>query len=364
MSTRITLHNDKKSIYDICIESSFDNLPRELGQLDISRRRLCIVSDSAVASLYLNELEALLTPCAREVISFVFPAGEESKTLDTVRELYEHLILHQFDRKDLLIALGGGVTGDLAGFAAATYLRGIEFVQVPTTLLAQVDSSIGGKTGVDFSSYKNMVGAFHNPSLVYINLSVLSTLSERQYLSGLGEIVKYGLINDPSYYDWISCHIEEIRRRDPGTCEEMISGSCHIKQGIVEEDWKEQGERALLNFGHTLGHAIEKEMKFALLHGECVAIGSMAAAWLSCRRNLISEEDVHALRALFDSLGVPRSLKADEIDPKAVLNAVKHDKKMDAGSIRFILLGRIGQAYIETSVTEKELEDALSAVLD
>jgi len=193
MSKRITVHNKKaQPIYDIVIEKSFDLLCDELKKLGIEKKRLCIVTESKVGPLYAEEIAALLQNQAKEVHIFEFPYGESNKTLNTVQNLYEFLILHKFDRKDMLLALGGGVVGDLTGFTAATYLRGIDFVQIPTSLLAQVDSSIGGKTGVDFSAYKNMVGAFHQPKLVYMNLSVLNTLSDAEYLSGFGELIKHG----------------------------------------------------------------------------------------------------------------------------------------------------------------------------
>lgn len=357
MSTRISVHKETPLAYDIVMESSFHVLCEELRTLGFCGRRFCIVSDSTVASFYLDEVRDLLTPIAHTVTSYVFPAGEESKTLSTVQKLYEHLILHTFDRNDILIALGGGVVGDLTGFAAATYLRGIAFVQVPTTLLSQVDSSIGGKTGVDFDSYKNMVGAFHNPKLVYMNLATLSTLTERQYLSGMGEIVKHGLIKDAGYYEWLCTHTEEILARDLAVCEEMITKSCHIKRIVVENDRTEKGERALLNFGHTLGHAIEKEMQFSLLHGECVSLGSLAAAYLSAKRGLISMEEVSKLRSLLSDLQLPVTVSG--LSSEALLNAVKHDKKMEQGSIKFILLKNIGQAYIDKSVTDCQMKDAL-----
>ena len=191
----------------------------------------------------------------------------------------------------MLVALGGGVVGDLTGFAAATYLRGIDFVQVPTTLLSQVDSSIGGKTGVDFLQYKNMVGAFHQPKLVYINTTTLKSLPEREYFSGMGEVIKHGLIKDADYYEWIKENIDAIKAREHEAVREMIYQSCLIKGGVVERDPKEKGERALLNFGHTLGHAIEKLKDFTWLHGECVAAGCCLAAEISCIKGNISNNN-------------------------------------------------------------------------
>ena len=194
MANRMTVHMDEKPVYDILLKQDFSALPKELESFHLEHRKICIVTDSNVAPLYLEEVKELLKPCCSQVISFVFPAGEEHKNLDTVRDLYETLILAKFDRNDMLAALGGGVVGDLCGFAAATYLRGVSFIQLPTTLLSQVDSSIGGKTGVDFDAYKNMVGAFHMPKLVYENIGALKTLPPEQFSAGMGEVIKHGLI--------------------------------------------------------------------------------------------------------------------------------------------------------------------------
>lgn len=359
----ITVHADGKAIYEIYLERNFnkliDLLKEELGT---EKKRICIVSDETVASYYMEALLADITPICMEATSFIFPAGEKNKNLDTVQNLYEHLIQKHFDRKDLLIALGGGVVGDLTGYAAATYLRGIDFIQVPTTLLSQVDSSIGGKTGVDFKSYKNMIGAFYQPSLVYINLSTLKTLTARHYLEGMGEIVKHSLIKDAAYFDWLSGHIDEIVNQNLDICEKMIEWSCQIKRQVVENDPKEQGERALLNFGHTLGHAIEKEMNFTLLHGECVAIGTVAASYLSWKRGNITEEEYQKICYLLQKFSLP--VRVCISDTEQILEAVKHDKKMEAGIIKFILLQSVGCACIDRTVDEKELKQALESVLE
>ncbi len=362
MNDRIAVHRDGRHIYDILLSESFDRLPEEMGKLKVENRKICIVTDSTVAGLYLKSVADLLTGCCRQVISFVFPAGEENKNLKTVQELYETLIAHRFDRKDFLVALGGGVVGDLCGFAAATYLRGISFIQIPTTLLSQVDSSIGGKTGVDVGSYKNMVGSFHMPRLVYTNVSTLLTLPEEQFTSGMGEIVKHGLIKDVNYYQWLKEHAGQIMDRDINVCMEMIWGSDEIKRKVVEEDPTEQGERALLNFGHTLGHAIEKWKDFQMLHGHCVAVGALAAAWMSVEKGWISREQVAELEKLMETFHMPVSVSG--VDPQQVIDATKNDKKMDGGRIRFILLKEIGQAVIDSQVTEEAMKKGLSMVLE
>ena len=358
----ITVHYDEKPIYDIYIEKDYGRLEEAFLTLDnVKNKKVCIVSETNVAPLYLKAVEAHAEKCFKKVTSFVFEAGEEHKNLDTVQNLYEHLILEHFERVDMLIALGGGVTGDLTGYAAATYLRGISFIQMPTTLLSQVDSSIGGKTGVDFKAYKNMVGAFHQPSLVYMNLSTLNTLTDEQYFEGMGEIIKHGLIKDASYYDWLKAHMCEIEERNLDICSEMISVSCNIKRRVVEADPKEKGERGLLNFGHTLGHAIEKVSNFGRLHGECVALGCAAASWISWQRGLLTEEQYEDIKAVFMRAHLP--IQIDEINEEEALEAIKHDKKMESGKLKFILLNGPGNGFIDRSVTHEEMEAALKTVL-
>lgn len=363
MGKRLTIHGKTKKVnlYDIVIESSFDQLQNELKQLDLENRKLCIVTDSNVEAIYSKHIEEILKQVSSHVVIFSFPAGEGNKNLDTVKALYEKLILEKFDRKDMLVALGGGVVGDLTGYAAATYLRGIDFIQIPTTLLSQVDSSIGGKTGVDFDSYKNMVGAFHQPKLVYMNLSVLLSLPDTQYYSGMGEILKHGLIKNEGYYIWLIEHLYEIYEKDMDTLEEMIHESCLIKSAVVEKDPKEQGERALLNFGHTIGHAIEKLKNFELLHGECVALGSVAAAYISYKKELLTKEEFYEIRDMYVAFQLPITVSG--LDIGQVLEAIKRDKKMDSGQIKFILLKKMGKAIIDQTVTDDEIFEAIQFIL-
>ena len=357
---RLTVKTEGNAPYDICLKDSFASLAQELDGIGCGGRRLCIVSDSSVADLYLEEVTEEAKKCGKEVISFVFPAGEQSKTLATVQQLYETLIQAGFDRKDYLLALGGGVVGDLAGYAAATYLRGIRFVQIPTTLLAQIDSSVGGKTGVDFDQYKNMVGAFHQPSLVYINVPVLKTLPDDQLASGVGELLKYGLSFDADFYEWCIEHMEEIEERDPETMTYLIAKCCGLKKYIVEKDPTEKGDRALLNFGHTIGHAIEKLKNFTLSHGACVALGTVAAAYISWQRGYLDEDEFYEIRDMNVGFGLPISFDGVSVDN--IIEATKSDKKMDAGQIRFILLKKLGKAQIVTDVTEAEMREAIKSL--
>lgn len=357
----LPVRRDGEFCYSIILEKSFSTLSEQIGALDVSERKICIVTDTQVGPFYSEAVKCELLKVCKKVTIYTIETGEEHKTLDTVKGLYEHLILEHFDRKDLLAALGGGVVGDLTGFTAATYLRGIRFIQIPTTLLAQVDSSIGGKTGVDFDSYKNMVGAFHMPSLVYMNLSVLKTLSERQFASGMAEILKHGLIRNETYYKWLLENQAGIEKREYETLLPMIAESCRIKRGVVEADPTEQGERALLNFGHTIGHAVEKLKDFKLLHGECVAIGIVAAGWISFRRGLLKKEDLEEILRGLRAFSLP--VDTDGLDARNVVEITRSDKKMEAGSIKFVLLRRIGEAFVDKTVTEEELLSASSWIL-
>lgn len=361
MANRMTINCGKKPCYDIVFTENFDLLIDELTAFNIEERRLAVICDSNTKRLFADTLTAMLTGHCKKVIVHAFPAGEENKTLDTVREIYKHLIEEKFDRKDLLIALGGGVVGDITGFAAATYLRGVDFVQIPTTLIAQSDSSIGGKTGVDFDGYKNMVGAFYMPKLVYMNVETLKELDDRQFYAGFAEVMKHGLIKDALFYEWLLDHMYEIHDRESQTLLEMVERSCGVKKLVVEKDPTEKGERALLNFGHTIGHAIEKAKHFTLMHGECISLGMVAAAFISWKRENLSMEEYYEVRDMFVPFHLPISI--EDIDPQEILSLTKSDKKMDAGQIKFVLLKKVGKAVIDRSVTDEEILAAVQEIL-
>ncbi|MCH5268123.1 MAG: 3-dehydroquinate synthase [Lachnospiraceae bacterium] len=361
MANKITVHYEGKPLYDITIARDYNGLGSILQELDLSGRKMCIVTDSHVEKHYLRQVQDAVAETASYVCEFSFPAGEASKTLEVIEDLYEVLIKAHFDRKDVLLALGGGVVGDMTGYAAATYLRGIRVVQLPTSLLAMVDSSIGGKTGVDFRGYKNMIGAFHQPSAVYMNISALKTLTDEQYFSGFGEIIKHGLIKDIDYFNEVGSAVDALRQRDLTTLEDVIYRSCQIKRRVVENDPKEQGERALLNFGHTLGHAIEKLKDFQMLHGQCVAVGMMAAAYISKKREMIDDTEYLSIENTIKGLELPVSVSNLKVDD--IIRVSKNDKKMNAGQIRFILLQNMGNAVITEDVTDEEMAEALEAVL-
>lgn len=363
MSKSITVSYEGKPCYTIALEQDFHAIMDYVKKLNYNdNQKICIVTDSNLEKLHLEELLKIFKSNFNNVISFSFLAGEESKNMDTVQKLYEKLIINHFDRHDVLIAFGGGVVGDMTGFTAATYLRGIDFIQVPTSLLSQVDSSIGGKTGVDFSQYKNMVGAFYQPKLVYMNLSLLKTLPREQFISGMGEILKHGLIKSKSYFSWMQEHYKEIMQLDAEALEEMVYQSCLIKRDVVERDPKEKGERALLNFGHTIGHAVEKLSDFSLFHGQCVGIGMTAAAKLSCEMGHITEEEYTEIIQTFRYFGLPISVKG--LSAEEILAVTKSDKKMVAGKVKFILLKSVGEAYINPDLSDEQILFGIYSVLE
>lgn len=361
MANRMTINYEKKPCYDIVFAEDFSLLAEELTDLGAAERRLAVICDSNTEKLFGGEIREILEKCCKKVVLHAFPAGEANKTLDTVKEIYKILIEEKFDRKDLLVALGGGVVGDITGYAAATYLRGIDFIQIPTTLIAQSDSSIGGKTGVDFDGYKNMVGAFYMPKLVYMNVGTLKKLNDRQFYAGFAEVMKHGLIKDAAFYEWLLDHMYEIHDRDTEVLLEMVMKSCSVKKLVVEKDPKEQGERALLNFGHTIGHAIEKAKNFEMVHGECIALGMVAAAYISWKRENLSMDEYYEVRDMFVPFNLPISV--EDIEPEEILALTKSDKKMEAGQVKFVLLKKVGKAVVDRSVTDEEILAAVREIL-
>ena len=363
MRKEIAVNYEGKKCYSISLNSTFEYLRDDItAAIGMDQtKKVCIVSDLQVADIYLNRIREQLQIQYSYVFSFVFEAGERSKNMDTVQKLYEHLIINKFDRHDFLIALGGGVVGDLTGFTAATYLRGIDFIQIPTSLLAQVDSSIGGKTGVDFQQYKNMVGAFYQPKLVYMSMEVFQSLPDSQFANGMAEEIKHGLIKDSAYYTWMKKNRELILQKAPETLIGMLDIGCNIKRVVVENDPKEKGERALLNFGHTIGHAIEKLSDFTLYHGECVSLGMVAAAFLSMKKGHLTTEDLHNIEQVLSAYQLP--IRVSGYDAKEILETTKSDKKMIGGKVKFTLLKQIGEAYSDLSLTDEDLLEAIHYVL-
>lgn len=354
---KLVVNYEGKPCYDIIFDDSFANLEKILTKFILRDKKVCIITDDNIAPLYLDEVENVFSKVCNNVSHFIIEAGEENKTLKSVEKVYEYLIESKFDRNDFVIALGGGVIGDMTGYIAATYLRGISFIQIPTTLLSQVDSSIGGKTGVDLNGYKNMIGAFYQPKLVYINVSTLLSLNRRIYLSGMGEIIKHGIIKDRDYLNWLRNNCEKIIDRDIEVLIPMIKNSCFIKKIVVENDPKEKGERALLNFGHTIGHSVEKLYNFEKYHGECVAIGMVVAAYLSKNKGFITESEADSIKKMVSIFELPNSISGLNADD--IIKVSKNDKKMDSKKIKFIVIKEIGDAIIDSSITDEDMRKAI-----
>lgn len=328
-----------------------DSLP------DLAGRRVLLVTNSSIAPFYLDVVKAALAPA--DVDSLVLPDGEQFKTLQTLETIYDALMQGTYARDCCLVALGGGVIGDMVGFAAATYQRGVDFVQIPTTLLAQVDSSVGGKTAVNHPLGKNMIGAFHQPRAVVIDTDSLGTLPDRELRAGIAEVIKYGLLGDIEFFQWLQANIEALIAREPAALAYAIRRSCENKARIVAQDEREAGQRALLNLGHTFGHAIEAQLGYGeWLHGEAVAAGMVMAAQLSQRLGWLQEEELRQVETLIERAGLPVRAPAG-ISPEQFLQAMGHDKKVLAGRLRLVLLQGLGNALVSDDFDP----DALQACL-
>lgn len=329
----------------------FCTAPRDASQL-------VVIADQTVAQLHLGTLLAAL-PAEPTVL--LFPAGEGSKSLASVQRLCEQLARARIERDAIVIAFGGGVAGDLAGFVAATWLRGVRFVQVPTTLLAAVDASVGGKTGVNLAAGKNLVGAFHQPVAVVIDTDLLSTLPARDFAAGLAESVKHAAIRDPDFLAWHENHADRILAQEADVLAELIAHNCEIKADIVARDEREMGLRAILNYGHTIGHAIERLLDYELRHGECVALGMLAANELAGRRGWLPRAQADRLRALVDRLGLPLRLRRG-LAPDVVWSVCQRDKKVRGGSVNFVLLRGLGEPVRVADVSRTDVEAALERI--
>ena len=317
-----------------------------------------VVTNAVVAPLYLNRIKQALS--AARITEVVLPDGEQSKSWQTLNRVFDQLLEARCGRDTLLIALGGGVVGDLAGFAAAVYQRGVPFIQVPTTLLAQVDSSVGGKTAINHPLGKNMIGAFHQPLAVVSDVATLDTLPDRELRSGLAEVIKHGFALDATFVDWLESNVEKILRRDHGALAHAIRRSCELKARIVAADEREAGERALLNFGHTFGHAIEAGTGYGTwLHGEAVAAGMVMAAELSALMGQLKKTEVSRVRELLRRAGLPVSGPA--LAPERMLELMALDKKAAKGRTRFIVLESIGRAALRADIDTRAVRAAIVA---
>ena len=348
--------------YDILIGTGLgDEIVSFFGNAGFSSRAL-ILSDMNVGKLYTEKFLELLREAGRQPSVLLVPAGESSKSLTEAERVYTKAIEVGLDRKSAIVALGGGVVGDLAGFIAATYMRGVPFVQIPTSLLAQVDSGVGGKVAVNHRLGKNLIGAFYQPKRVFIDLAFLSTLPRRELSTGLGEIVKYGVIYDAEMFSYLEAHAEDVLAMQLSAMEHLIVRSCEIKAEVVSQDEKEAGLRAILNFGHTMGHAIEKETRYVRYnHGEAVAAGMMGAAYLSRELGMVGDAEVERLRGLLERFSLPT--KAEGCTEDGMFKAIFHDKKTVDGNVKWILMEGVGRVKPVSDVPEDAVRKCMRMIL-
>ncbi|MFN2355503.1 MAG: 3-dehydroquinate synthase [Desulfopila sp.] len=345
--------------YPIRIEyGCLENIGDDLARRHIAHR-YCVIADETVAALYADTLVRSLRQSGIAAELVTFPAGEASKNLGLFADLCSTLARKGYDRKDGIIALGGGVTGDLAGFVAAAYLRGIAFVQVPTTLLAQVDSSVGGKTGVDIAEGKNLVGAFYQPRAVYIDTAVLQTLADEEFGGGMAEVIKYGVIRDTRFFQYLRNERSAITSLDQKAIEYIIETCCRLKAEVVAEDEKESDVRRILNFGHTIGHAVEAVSDFTIIHGRAVAIGMVAAARIAVRKDLLSRHECDEIMQILREYDLPTEIPP-EFDRNLIKNYLLTDKKSVAGKIAYILPRSIGEVCITDDVDDAIIDAVIA----
>jgi 3-dehydroquinate synthase len=357
---KANINLDERS-YPIYITTDFEGLGKAVADAGINGKAL-IITDKNVDSIYREETAARLSEAGYQVFHHVIEPGEKSKNLDTVKEIYKLMHSLNMDRRSAVIALGGGVVGDIAGFAAATYLRGIDYVQIPTSLLAQADSSVGGKVGVDFENAKNIIGAFYQPRMVYINVNTLKTLPKRELVAGAAEVIKHAVIMDREFFEYLDANINRLLDCDENVMMYVARMNCGIKGHVVEKDEKESGLRSILNFGHTIGHALESASEFKLLHGECVAVGMVGAFKLALRLGMVSETEAGTVESLLLRAGLPTKLKG--LNPARVYEAMLHDKKKREGKLVFILPKSIGKMVKLTLDDEEMLKGVLDILIN
>lgn len=333
----------------------------ELIMPHLKRKQVAIVTNTTVAPLYLEKLAEPLRAQGVSIIPIVLPDGEQYKNAEVLNTIYDALLTNRCERRTTLIALGGGVVGDMCGYAAATFLRGVPFIQIPTTLLSQVDSSVGGKTGINHPLGKNMIGAFYQPQLVLADTETLNTLPDRELSAGIAEVIKYGLIRDPDFFAWLETNMHLLMARNPQALSYAIYRSCQNKAEVVSLDEKESGERALLNLGHTFGHAIENGMGYGVwLHGEGVAAGTILAAKMSQRMGWLQAEDIERVERIFKAGGLP--VEAPDLGVEKYLDLMGLDKKVADGKIRLVLLQAVGKAVMTGDYPQEKLLETLAVV--
>ncbi|MGE5386250.1 MAG: 3-dehydroquinate synthase [Betaproteobacteria bacterium] len=326
----------------------------------LAQKKVLIVTNTTVGPIYLNTLRCALIDNDIAVNEAILPDGERYKNWETLNTVFDALLSSHSERGTTLIALGGGVIGDMGGFAAACYQRGMPFIQVPTTLLAQVDSSVGGKTAINHPLGKNMIGAFYQPKLVLADIGTLNTLAERELRAGIAEIIKYGLIRDVEFFNWLETNVDKLLRRDEEALTYAVEQSCRNKAEVVGTDERETGERALLNLGHTFGHAIETGMGYGeWLHGEAIAAGTLMAAELSRTLGWLGADAVRRIEELFRQTGLP--VKGPNMSPDRYMELMQHDKKVQNGKLRLVLLKNIGEGCISDIATPEKIREAIEA---
>ena len=362
------MHTVKVSLgdrsYDIEIGANLDQAGARIAGLGFGKK-MALITNPTVKRLYGQRVLASLKAEGFIVMTIEIPDGEQHKNLDWANAIYTSLLTNFFDRKSALVALGGGVIGDLTGFAAATFMRGVPFIQAPTTLLAMVDSSVGGKTGVNHSMGKNMIGAFYQPKKVLMDLSVLTTLPKEEFLSGMAEVIKYGVIRDAAFFDYLDKNREKILSLDQEALSHIIQRSCEIKAEVVSKDEREGGLRAVLNYGHTVGHALEKAENYTMRHGYAVAIGMVIAARLAHKTGLCEASVPERVEKLLKSYGLPTDLSSLSRKPTVteLMDTMQIDKKAEGGKVKFILPVKIGEVVITKEWDERQLQDLIAEQL-
>ncbi|MDD5724163.1 MAG: 3-dehydroquinate synthase [Syntrophales bacterium] len=357
---RIKVNLDKQVLlsHEICIGNNIlDRIGLMVAKSNLAHRYI-VITDSNVSALYGEEILGILKEVEVKADLIEFPAGESSKTMDTVLNIVKELLNRGVDRSCALIALGGGVTGDMTGFIASIYMRSIPYIQVPTTLMSQVDSSIGGKTGIDLPEGKNLLGAFFQPQSIFIDLRFLETLPDYEFINGLSEVIKYGIIDDVDLFNILEDKADAIRNRDPDILKTIVERSCKIKKGVVEIDEKDMGVRRILNFGHTIGHAIEAESGYTISHGNAISAGMIASARISERMKYLPSEDRGRIQGLVRAAGLADHIPSS-ISTEGIIAKTRADKKKEDASIHFVLLKKIGMPFINGSVEEALIHETI-----
>ncbi|MDR2898924.1 MAG: 3-dehydroquinate synthase [Clostridiales bacterium] len=354
--------NTKYKRYPIYIDAGFNRLLEFLFPFANLNEKAMIISDTNVSRYYLNEVKGIVSQMFSECLTLTLPAGEGVKSLKTLEDIYSLLYTSEFGRSSCLISLGGGVIGDITGFAAATYKRGVKLIHIPTSLLSQADSSIGGKTAVNFSKGKNIIGAFYQPDMVYINVKALRTLPGDEFISGMGEVIKYGFIKDKNFLEFISENKDGILALDNEKLSYIIKKSCAIKAALVEADEMDNGIREILNFGHTFGHAVESLLNFSIPHGRCVALGMVCALHLSCKRGGITASDYKKGVELLKDYGLPVKIKG--LSPEGIYEIMRSDKKVKNNRISFVVLKEIGAAHSVNTVNKEDIIKAIEQIIE